>query len=106
MIAYRNSILNRVLHNPFGPVCIRRLIISCQTLLCPDLMYSTARGSVPSIPESDWRLIAREHKFLGVVTDHSPKVERAFSCAEVGLECDPLRQSGEGLLEPWCCAQG
>ena len=67
-IAYRNSILNRVLHNPFGPVCIRRLIISSQTLLCPDLMYSTARGSVPTIPESDWRLMARKHKLLGVVT--------------------------------------
>ena len=37
-------------------------------MLCPDLMYSTARGSVPTIPESDWRLMAREHKFLGVVT--------------------------------------
>ena len=75
-------------------------------MLCPDLMYSTARGSVPTIPESDWRLMAREHKFLAVVTDNSPRMEQAFSCAEAGLECDPLRQSEEGLLEPWCCMQG
>ena len=68
-------------------------------------MYSTSRGSVPKIPKSDWRLIAREHKFLGIVTNHSPKMEHGFSCAEVGLECDPLRQSEEGLLEPWCCMQ-
>ena len=50
-----------------------------QTLLCPDLMYSTKRGSVPTIPKADWRMIAEEHNFLGVVTDHSPKVELFIS---------------------------
>ena len=38
-------------------------------------MYSTERGSVPTIPKSDWRRIAEAHNFLGVITDHSPKVE-------------------------------
>jgi hypothetical protein len=38
------------------------------------------------------------------VLDNSPKMAHAFECAEVGLECDPLRQSEEALLEPWCCA--
>ena len=42
-------------------------------------MYSTKRGSVPTIPKADWRRIAEEHNFLGVVTDHSSKVELFIS---------------------------
>ena len=81
--------------------------LGLQTLLCPDILYSTFGSSgvddLQTLAKHDFKPLDRKHNIQGITLPSPQTVNHIFSCSEVGLECSPRSQQEDAMLLPWCC---
>jgi hypothetical protein len=70
---------------------------------CPDVMFSIGDDLLPP-SDQEWLQLAKKWGLQGISKDLGPKKIHSFSCSEVGLKCEPARQT-KSFIVPWCCVQ-